>query len=348
MNSPTLADVAKAAGVSTGTVSNAVRGVGDVAEKTAAHVREVAERLGYRPNAAGAILAAGRHGQPGTKRPVLAFLTIEDKDPGFTDACARHGYAAEVVDVRKRGSAATTLQKLWNEGVEGVLVSSGLSEGRAAEDLKAAPWNRFALVKIGRTLPELPMHLVRMSAAEAIQLPLETILSRGYRRIMVLLFASPSRLDDAIRSGIIRHYQATCLPSGVHLEIAKLQVAPHEARSKRSKAALKREVERIRPDAVLAFPVGPYYLLEELGYGIPKDFGFATTATSARHENGRISGGLTQVEAQIARAVFRLHQALLANERGLAENPDELVMTPIWHEGATLPDATQTKSSRAL
>lgn len=49
--SPTIVDVAAAAGVSKSTVSNVVRGVDDVAESTRERVLQVIRRLNYKPNA---------------------------------------------------------------------------------------------------------------------------------------------------------------------------------------------------------------------------------------------------------------------------------------------------------
>ncbi|WP_214322539.1 LacI family DNA-binding transcriptional regulator [Nonomuraea sediminis] len=55
-----LVDVARAAGVSKTTVSDALNGSGRLPEATRDHVREVARRLGYRPNATARLLRAGR------------------------------------------------------------------------------------------------------------------------------------------------------------------------------------------------------------------------------------------------------------------------------------------------
>ena len=52
-------DVAKAAGVSRGLVSQAVSGGGRISSSTRAHIRETAEKLGYYPHSA---TAAYRHG----------------------------------------------------------------------------------------------------------------------------------------------------------------------------------------------------------------------------------------------------------------------------------------------
>lgn len=55
-----IEDVARATGVSTATVSRALRGLGSVAEPTRLRVQHVAQSLGYVPSAAAASLASGR------------------------------------------------------------------------------------------------------------------------------------------------------------------------------------------------------------------------------------------------------------------------------------------------
>ncbi|MGV9310691.1 LacI family DNA-binding transcriptional regulator [Streptomyces sp. NPDC003691] len=68
----TLLDVARAAGVSKSTASNALQGSGRIAETTRDHVREVAGRLGYRPNSAARRLRSASTGAVGLHLPQTA------------------------------------------------------------------------------------------------------------------------------------------------------------------------------------------------------------------------------------------------------------------------------------
>jgi DNA-binding LacI/PurR family transcriptional regulator len=71
---PTMADVARAAGVSPTTVSHALNGKGRVDETTRARVRETARRLGYAPSRAARNLALGRSDTLGVVLPQVASL----------------------------------------------------------------------------------------------------------------------------------------------------------------------------------------------------------------------------------------------------------------------------------
>ncbi|MER5889459.1 LacI family DNA-binding transcriptional regulator [Streptomyces sp. NPDC001941] len=68
----TLLDVARAAGVSRSTASDALQGSGRVAEATRTRVRETADALGYRPNSAAQRLRRARTGTVGLHLPRTA------------------------------------------------------------------------------------------------------------------------------------------------------------------------------------------------------------------------------------------------------------------------------------
>ncbi|MFE6701877.1 LacI family DNA-binding transcriptional regulator [Streptomyces sp. NPDC057718] len=68
----TLLDVARAAGVSKSTVSDALQGSGRVAEATRDRVRAVADELGYRPNSAARRLRRASTGAVGLHLPATA------------------------------------------------------------------------------------------------------------------------------------------------------------------------------------------------------------------------------------------------------------------------------------
>ncbi|GAA3233016.1 LacI family DNA-binding transcriptional regulator [Actinocorallia longicatena] len=101
----TISEVARAAEVSTATVSNALNGTGRLSEATRRRVREVADRLGYLPNPAGRALRTGR-----TRVLGLAVTTYGGHSWNFSEvayyarlitsataAAHRHGYALTVL-----------------------------------------------------------------------------------------------------------------------------------------------------------------------------------------------------------------------------------------------------------
>lgn len=102
---PTIVDVARAAGVSTATVSNALNDTGRASAVTRARVREVAASIGYRPNAAGRTLRTGRTGVLGLAVTTFGAASWNFAEVSYyarmvaaaTSAAHRRGYALMVL-----------------------------------------------------------------------------------------------------------------------------------------------------------------------------------------------------------------------------------------------------------
>jgi DNA-binding LacI/PurR family transcriptional regulator len=105
-----IRDVAAAAGVSITTVSDALNGKGRLPDSTRGHVREVADRLGYRPSAAARTLRTGRSGLIGLTTSTHAAEPFALTEYGWftelvraaTGAALDRGYALVVLPVSSR------------------------------------------------------------------------------------------------------------------------------------------------------------------------------------------------------------------------------------------------------
>lgn len=134
--SATIRDVAEAAGVSTATVSRALHADARVTASTRLKVEQAAERLAYRPSAAAARLATGRHGTvavvaPGGLPPggadllagVCAVLAQHDVECALELGCGG-AVTGALRDLVGRADAALLLAPV--EGVVVDLTSVGL------------------------------------------------------------------------------------------------------------------------------------------------------------------------------------------------------------------------------
>lgn len=105
-----IRDVAAAAGVSITTVSDALNGKGRLPDSTRVHVREVADRLGYRPSAAARTLRTGRSGLIGLTTANHAAEPFALTEYGWftelvraaTGAALDRGYALVVLPTSSR------------------------------------------------------------------------------------------------------------------------------------------------------------------------------------------------------------------------------------------------------
>ncbi len=85
-----LKDISKACGVSVATVSKALNDHSDISKETKDHIREVADKLGYHPNAAAKALKTNRSNN-------IGVLFVDDANSGL-----KHDYFSYVLDSFKK------------------------------------------------------------------------------------------------------------------------------------------------------------------------------------------------------------------------------------------------------
>ena len=138
----TQADVARAAGVSTGTVSRVINDHPLVSEKAKIQVRKAIEKLGYRPNKAAQALANGE-----TRS---ALLLVVDEQPimpstwqyelpilqGVEGTLKRYGYSVQIAMHSREEAAEEGFVDalLWNGPFDGILILTSWDLGRLLID----------------------------------------------------------------------------------------------------------------------------------------------------------------------------------------------------------------------
>lgn len=118
----TLRDVAKLAGVSTATASNALSGRKRVSEAVEARVREAARALGYFRNGAAASLRTGRSRTLGLVLPDLQNPYFPALVRSIEHRARQHGYSLLLMDVDSDpATEARAFRLLSEKGVDGAL-----------------------------------------------------------------------------------------------------------------------------------------------------------------------------------------------------------------------------------
>lgn len=119
----TIKDVAAAAGVSTQTVSRVINDRPDVADATRQHVREVIQRLGYRPSALARSMIRRRSYTLGVVTAGLKYIGPSRVLHGITDAAEQEGYGLLLKQLPSFGSTAVDpiLDRLVERRVDGVI-----------------------------------------------------------------------------------------------------------------------------------------------------------------------------------------------------------------------------------
>ena len=181
--SPTIADVARACGVGTMTVSRVVNGGSLVSAETAARVRAAIKRLGYEPNEAARVLKSQASHTIGLIVPDLA-------DPFFS-ACAtavqhlatENGYMTLLLAAeRDRESEARELALMRSRNIAGILIVP--SDEECIEPLKKLQAHGIPIVMVDRTFAGVDAGEVMVENAEGAKKAVHHLIDHGHHNIL--------------------------------------------------------------------------------------------------------------------------------------------------------------------
>ena len=196
----TLQDIARLAGVSGATVSNVLRSRGSASAETSARVRDVARRLGYRPNLFARALAEGR-------APTIAVFLPNIANPFYAEYALEAEHAARRRDhfllvchaATPDGSLDTAYLRAVAGRLSEGLIILGCDVGR--ENLLAALPEGvptvLALWEDAKAFPSRPC--VTIDFEQAGRLAAEHLVGLGHRRIAILAGGDPGRVIHAAR-----------------------------------------------------------------------------------------------------------------------------------------------------
>ncbi|MBA5776034.1 substrate-binding domain-containing protein [Stappia sp. F7233] len=316
-----LKELAAHLGLSQTTVSRALNGYPEVSEATRTRVREAAERLEYRPNAAARRLATGRTGTVAIIFPSERSLLL---DPHFLDFLA--GVAEKLADddveltlraTRRNDELETYRRLVRNRRVDGFIVSSPLIEDervRLLSDLDVP------FVLHGRTDTQAPYAYLDIDNEGAFRRATELLVDLGHRRIGLLNGKRELNFARDREAG----YLAALAAHGIAPDPGLIvNAAMTEEIGYRNASALLARPQR--PTALLAASVllafGAYRAARDLGLVIGKD------VSVIAHDDGlpflkaeTLDPPLATTVSPIRAGGYRLAELLLARING---NPPE-------------------------
>jgi len=202
---PTLADVAKEAGVSRSLASLALRGEGNVRAETRARVEQVARKLNYRPNLAARSLASARTAYIGVivgdvanplQAQIAKFTAIEAEARGYPTIVS--------LDADTDEKAEHALESLLAHRVAGVILIESPYEKPAIGKIAA----RIPSVYIGRLLKIVDIDSVTTDHVAGASCAVDHLVAQGCRSIVhVGGGASPGaeRMRQGYRAAMKRH-----------------------------------------------------------------------------------------------------------------------------------------------
>ncbi|MCL4861501.1 MAG: LacI family transcriptional regulator [Caldilineaceae bacterium] len=264
----TISDVARAANVSTQTVSRAINNKREIRPETRRHVLTVVERLGYEPNSLARGLATDRTAALGIIVPDIANPFFVEIIRGAEDLALEHDYNIFLCNtVENPAREAAMLKLLEQKRVDGiVLCSSCLTD----DELQPLLARQRAVTLVNRPLLSAAEGAVWSDAEAGMRMSVEHLLHSGRRRIAFLGHLENTYGRRARRSG----YESTLREHGIAVDSSLIgSCMPYMKDGLATAHNLLQEHREI--DALICHndlvAVGALQACHNLGVGVPDD-----------------------------------------------------------------------------
>lgn len=320
---PTIADVARAAGVSRTTVSHALNGVGKVDPRTRERVAQVAAELGYRPSLRAQRLRRGESRTIGLVSSMPVAVAGGPSRLGFfmeaaaaaAETALLHGFALVLVPPVEADPPLNSLD------VDGAIVVEPDEADVTTKRLRA---RGLPIVALGRQ-PGADVPHVDLHAAAVGRLLLDHLREQGAERI-ALMIGSGHRHSYVDVEATYRDFMAE---RGFPALVVKADEAGGEEAGYRSCAdVLERDPDVDAICAVVdAFAVGAVRALADHGRRVPDDVLVATRYDGLRART--CDPPLTAVDLHLGDAAAKAVELLLTTLRHDAEEPEATIPPPV-------------------
>ncbi|MGP3961728.1 LacI family DNA-binding transcriptional regulator [Nonomuraea sp. 3N208] len=326
----TIEDVARAAGVSRQTISNALNAPYRLKAETLERVSAVIEELGYRPDQSARSLKSGTRRIIGYPTPVDDPANPNPLMGGFLEAVVAAsgevGYRILLVRPQPGQSQEQALDELIAaRTVDGFLLSDILRDDPRVAHLTGAG---FPFAAFGRTAPEQPQSWVDVDSVQAVIELVGMVAAGGHRRVAFLASSSGQPWMDDRRDGFLAGVRRHGLAGQVY--------SPGDDPDEIVAATRELLAGRNRPTAIVAggdwLALGLYTAARAEGLEIGKDL--AVAAFDDLPITGFLQPALTTVRLPLRRIAEALISRLLQIiEDGVTPQaglllPGELVIRP--------------------
>ncbi len=271
MGKPSLADVARAAGVHPGTASRALNPdlVGRISPTTTARVHEAAKRLGYVPDPLGRSLRTSKTRTVGLIIPDLANPVFAPIVRGIEDHLREHGYEALLASTdNDLAREATAIEVLQARRCDGFIVASAWRDDSMVRQMVE---QGAALVLVNNLVDGLDAPAVVSDDAVGIRTAIRHLALGGHRLIGHI--AGPQQVSvSAARLAAFAEAIAS-----LDVDPPTRPVVEHASdyMVDAGRVAMARLLQREPVTAVFAandlLAVGCYQALSDAGLGCPED-----------------------------------------------------------------------------
>ncbi len=305
MSKITIKDVAREAGVSIATVSNALNGSDVVQPKTREHVLEVAKRLNYIPNANGRQLRAAQTHNIGLFVTSMTGSYYANMADSIHYLCKKYGYELHIFIVDEDKSP---LPRIRSQTIDGAIIMFG---GLSEEDKQQLTQSAMPIVFIDQETSGRNCSSVIYESFEHGRMAAEYLLGLGHRT-MLHIFGVPHNYDSIQR---LKGFETALQEAGSPLQPENILSGRFErAVAYRSMHKYLQDGHRL-PDAVFASndlsALGCMEAMKEYGIRVPDDI--SVIGCDDNILASYVTPGLTTIRTHMeelgveaAREIFRL------------------------------------------
>ena len=197
-DSPTLEDVARAARVSTATISRSINNPEKVAKETRDRIQAVVEELGYTPNFGGRALASNRSNVVGAVIPTMANAMFASGLQVFQEVLSKSSYnllvASSGYDI---DTELAQIKSLVAQGADGLLL---IGSTRLEETSRFLTLRNIPYVIAWSYQSNDPRYFAGFDNARAAAAITRAVLDKGHRNIAMI--AARSAQNDRSRNRI--------------------------------------------------------------------------------------------------------------------------------------------------
>jgi LacI family transcriptional regulator len=180
--SVTVADVAKAAGVSKATAARVLGGYGIFSDKVRDEVMAAAQLLDYRPNELARSMTTGRSGTIGVVVGDIENPFFSSAVRGITDVARTAGFTVILTNSGEEIEAEkAAIRALLAKRVDGLIVTP--SRSREIGHLQEIQQSGRPLALLDRAVPELDADTVTVNDRESAEQATNLLIRNGHRRI---------------------------------------------------------------------------------------------------------------------------------------------------------------------
>lgn len=265
MTKITIRDVAREAGVSIATVSNALNDVDVLKPETRQHVLEVAARLHYIPDVNGRSLKSGKTGIIGLFVPCMAPFYYGTLAESIFWECQRHGYE---LSVHISHQSANIMRTILGKGVDGAIILNNRIEQDDVEVLMEAG---IPTIFLDRVAQAEKVGSVLFDSYHDGALAATYFLNKGFKRLGYIMGVARS-YDDTMR---YQGFRDTLGRAGIKLEDEYTWMGNFERQAAYDAVSRFLEKKMELPEAVFAAndlsAIGCIEALQKAGICVPED-----------------------------------------------------------------------------